>query len=85
MLDNSNAKQKTKQSVLKHLNAGIFLALLGLFMLVVGIIFERGAEPIVVGSGLLVAGVAFIVIFFISKNYFKQEIEAEEKQLTENK
>jgi hypothetical protein len=26
---------------------------------------------------------AFIVIFFISKNYLKQEIEAEEKKLTE--
>ena len=83
MLDNSNAKQKTKQSVLKQLNAGVFLGVLGLFILVVGIILEKGAEPIVVGSGLLVAGLAFIVIFFISKNYLKQEIEAEEKKLTE--
>ena len=85
ILDSSNTKQKTKQSILKHLNAGIFLGLLGLFMLVVGIILERGAEPIVVGDGLLVAGLAFIASFFISKKYFKQEIEAEEQQLTENK
>ena len=85
ILDNSNAKQRTKQAVLKQLNAGVFLGLLGLFMLVVAIIFERGAEPIVVGSGLLVAGVAFVVMFFISKNYLKKEIEAEENKLNENK
>ena len=85
MLDYPNTKQRTKQSVLKLLNAGVFLGVLGLFILVVGIILERGVEPIVVGSGLLVAGLAFVVMFFISKNYLKQEIEAEEKQLTENK
>lgn len=85
MLNDSKEKQKTKKSVLKQLNAGVFIGLLGLFILVTGLILNKGVEPIIVGSCLLTAGLASITMFFISKNYLKKEIEAEEKELKAEK
>jgi small-conductance mechanosensitive channel len=82
-LNETGNKQKTKKSVLKQLNSGVFLSVLGLFILVVGLILDKGVEPIVAGSGLLTAGVTFVIMFFVSKNYLKKEIESEEKQLNE--
>jgi uncharacterized membrane protein HdeD (DUF308 family) len=85
VINASNSKKKTtKMAVLKHLEYGILCTLVGLFLLAYGL-FTTNHYPILAGGFLLTVGVAFLVMFFVSKNYLKQEIEAEEKQLTENK
>lgn len=83
MLSESESKKKTKQSVLKLLNSGVFLGVLGLFILIAGIALGKGEDAILTGALLLTAGVAFVIMFFVSKNYLKKEIEKEEKELAE--
>ena len=83
MLNESESKKKTKQSVLKLLNTGVFLGVLGLFILIAGIALGKGEDAILTGALLLTAGVAFVIMFFVSKNYLKKEIEKEEKELAE--
>ena len=83
MLNESESKKKTKQSVLKLLNTGVFLGVLGLFILIAGIALGKGEGAILTGALLLTAGVAFVIMFFVTKNYLKNEIEKEEKALAE--
>ena len=83
MLNEFDNKKETKKSVLKLLNTGVFLGVLGLFILIAGLCLGKGADAIVSGSLLLTAGVAFVVMFFITKNYLKKEIEKEEQELAE--
>lgn len=84
-LNVSDSRKKTlKKSILKHLEYGSLCSLIGLFLLVYGVCICNN-HPIIAGGLLLTIGVAFLIMFFISKNYLKKEIEAEEKQLTENK
>ena len=83
MLNESESKKKTKKSVLKQLNAGVFLGVLGLFILIAGIVLGKGEDAILTGAFLLTAGIAFVIMFFVSKNYLKKEIEKEEKALAE--
>ena len=83
MLNESESKKKTKQSVLKLLNTGVFLGGLGLFILIAGIALGKGEGAILTGALLLTAGVAFVIMFFVTKNYLKMEIEKEEKELAE--
>ena len=83
MLNESESKKKTKQSVLKLLNTGVFLGVLGLFILIAGIALGKGEDAILTGALLLTAGVAFVVMFFVTKNYLKNEIEKEEKEIAE--
>ena len=84
-LNVSDNKQKTlKKSILKHLEYGSLCSLIGLFLLIYGVCTCNN-HPIVVGGLLLTVGVAFLVMFLISKNYLKKEIEAEEGKLNENK
>ena len=84
-LNVSDNKQKTlKKSILKHLEYGSLCSLIGLFLLIYGVCTCNN-HPIVVGGLLLTVGIAFLVMFFISKNYLKKEIEAEEGKLNENK
>ena len=84
-LNISDSKKKTtKMAVLKHLEYGVLCSLVGLFLLAYGL-FTTNHYPILAGGFLLTVGVAFLVVFFVSKNYLKHEIETEEKQLTENK
>ena len=83
MLNESDSKKKTKNSVLKLLNAGVFLGVLGLFILIAGIVLNKGEHAILAGAFLLAAGIAFVIMFFVSKNYLKKEIEKEEKELAE--
>ena len=83
MLNESESKKKTKKSVLKQLNAGVFLGVLGLFILIAGIALGKGEDAILTGAFLLTAGIAFVIMFFVSKNYLKKEIEKEEKELAE--
>ena len=83
MLNESESKKKTKQSVLKLLNTGVFLGVLGLFILIAGITLGKGEDAILTGALLLTAGVAFVVMFFVTKNYLKNEIEKEEKEIAE--
>ena len=83
MLNESESKKKTKKSVLKQLNAGVFLGVLGLFILIAGIVLGKGEDAILTGAFLLTAGIAFVIMFFVSKNYLKKEIEKEEKELAE--
>ena len=80
MLNESESKKKTKKSVLKQLNAGVFLGVLGLFILIAGIALGKGEDAILTGAFLLTAGIAFVIMFFVSKNYLKKEIEKEEKE-----
>ena len=81
MLNESESKKKTKKSVLKQLNAGVFLGVLGLFILIAGIALGKGEDAILTGAFLLAAGIASVIMFFVSKNYLKKEIEKEEKEL----
>ena len=81
MLNESESKKKTKNSVLKLLNAGVFLGVLGLFILIAGIALSKGEHAILAGAFLLTAGIAYVIMFFVSKNYLKKEIEKEEKEL----
>ena len=83
MLNESESKKNTKQSVLKLLNTGVFLGGLGLFILMAGIALGKGEDAILTGALLLTAGVAFVIMFFVTKNYLKMEIEKEEKELAE--
>ena len=83
MLNESESKKNTKQSVLKLLNTGVFLGVLGLFILIAGIALGKGEDAILTGALLLTAGVAFVIMFFVTKNYLKNEIEKEEKELAE--
>ena len=83
MLNESESKKKTKQSVLKLLNTGVFLGVLGLFILIAGIALGKGEDAILTGALLLTAGITFVIMFFVTKNYLKKEIEKEEKALAE--
>jgi hypothetical protein len=84
-LNVSDSRIKTlKKSILKHLEYGSLCSLIGLFLLIYGVCTNNN-HPIIAGGLLLTIGVAFLIMFFISKNYLKKEIEAEENKLTENK
>ena len=83
-LNESDSKKKTlKKSILKHLEYGSLCSLVGLFLLLYGG-YTSNNHPIIAGGLLLTIGVAFLIMFFISKNYLKKEIEAEENKLNEN-
>ena len=82
-LNVSDSRKKTlKKSILKHLEYGSLCSLVGLFLLIYGVCICTN-HPIIAGGLLLTIGVAFLIMFFISKNYLKKEIEAEENKLTE--
>ena len=61
----------------------MFLGVLGLFILIAGIALGKGEGAILTGALLLTAGVAFVIMFFVTKNYLKNVIEKEEKELAE--
>ena len=83
-LNTSDSKKKTtKMAVLKHLEYGALCSLVGLFVLLYGLFISPMKEVVIIGGLLLTNGVAFLIMFFVSKNYLKKEIESEEKQLTE--
>ena len=83
-LNVSDSKKKTtKKAILKHLEYGSLCSLVGLFLLIFGG-YTSNNHPIIAGGLLLTVGVAFLIMFFISKNYLKKEIEAEENKLNEN-
>ena len=83
MLNETDSKKKTtKMAVLKHLEYGALCSLVGLFVLLYGV-FATVNRAVIIGGLLLTIGVAFLVMFFVSKNYLKKEIEKEEKALAE--
>ena len=83
MLNETDSKKKTtKMAVLKHLEYGALCSLVGLFVLLYGV-FAPVNKAVIIGGLLLTIGVAFLVMFFVSKNYLKKEIEKEEKELAE--
>lgn len=82
-LNNSDSKKKTtKMAVLKHLEYGALSSLVGLFVLLYGG-YSTVNQAVIIGGLLLTIGVAFLIMFFVSKNYLKKEIEKEEKELAE--
>lgn len=82
-LNSSDSKKKTtKMAVLKHLEYGALSSLVGLFVLLYGV-FATVNQAVIIGGLLLTIGVAFLIMFFVSKNYLKKEIEKEEKELAE--
>ena len=84
MLNESDSKKKTtKMAVLKHLEYGALCSLVGLFVLLYGLFITPIDMAVIIGGLLLTIGVAFLVMFFVSKNYLKKEIEKEEKALAE--
>ena len=84
MLNESDSKKKTtKMAVLKHLEYGALCSLVGLFVLLYGLFINPIDKAVIIGGLLLTIGVAFLVMFFMSKNYLKKEIEKEEKELAE--
>lgn len=83
MLNETDSKKKTtKMAVLKHLEYGALSSLVGLFVLLYGV-FATVNQAFIIGGLLLTIGVAFLIMFFVSKNYLKKEIEKEEKELAE--
>ena len=83
-LNTSDSKKKTtKMAVLKHLEYGTLCSLVGLFVLLYGLFISPVEEAVIIGGILLTIGVAFLIMFLVSKNYLKKEIETEEKQLDE--
>ena len=83
MLNESDSKKKTtKMAVLRHLEYGALSSLVGLFVLLYGV-FATVNQAVIIGGLLLTIGIAFLVMFFVSKNYLKKEIEKEEKELAE--
>lgn len=82
-LNSSDSKKKTtKMAVLKHLEYGVLSSLVGLFVLLYGG-YATVNQAVIIGGLLLTIGVAFLIMFFVSKNYLKKEIEKEEKELAE--
>ena len=82
-LNSSDSKKKTtKMAVLKHLEYGVLSSLVGLFVLLYGG-YSTVNQAVIIGGLLLTIGVAFLIMFFVSKNYLKKEIEKEEKELAE--
>lgn len=80
-LNSSDSKKKTtKMAVLKHLEYGVLSSLVGLFVLLYGG-YATVNQAVIIGGLLLTIGVAFLIMFFVSKNYLKKEIEKEEKEL----
>ena len=83
-LNSSDSKKKTtKMAVLKHLEYGALCSLVGLFVLLYGLFINPINKAVIIGGLLLTIGVAFLIMFFVSKNYLKKEIEKEEKALAE--
>ena len=84
MLNETDSKKKTtKMAVLKHLEYGALSSLVGLFVLLYGLFINPINKAVIIGGLLLTIGVAFLVMFFVTKNYLKKEIEKEEKALAE--
>ena len=84
MLNETDSKKKsTKIAVLKHLEYGALCSLVGLFVLLYGLFINTIDKAVIIGGLLLTIGVAFLIMFFVSKNYLKKEIEKEEKALAE--
>lgn len=81
--DTDSKKKTTKMAVLKHLEYGALCSLVGLFVLLYGLFINPIDKAVIIGGLLLTIGVAFLVMFFVSKNYLKKEIEKEEKELAE--
>lgn len=81
--ESDNKKKTTKMAVLKHLEYGALCSLVGLFVLLYGLFINPIDKAVIIGGLLLTIGVAFLIMFFVSKNYLKKEIEKEEKELAE--
>lgn len=81
--ESDNKKKTTKMAVLKHLEYGALCSLVGLFVLLYGLFINPIDKAVIIGGLLLTIGVAFLIMFFVSKNYLKKEIEKEEKALAE--
>lgn len=81
--ETDNKKKTTKMAVLKHLEYGALCSLVGLFVLLYGLFINPIDKAVIIGGLLLTIGVAFLIMFFVSKNYLKKEIEKEEKALAE--
>lgn len=81
--ETDNKKKTTKMAVLKHLEYGALCSLVGLFVLLYGLFINPIDKAVIIGGLLLTIGAAFLIMFFVSKNYLKKEIEKEEKALAE--
>ena len=89
-LQDPKKQVSTKASLLNNLKWGCIFSFVGLALLGVALYghltdANPTAEFLIVGGIVCAIGLGFVVTFLISKNYLKEEIEAEEKQLTENK
>ena len=89
-LQDPKKQVSTKASLLNNLKWGCIFSFVGLALL--GVVLyghltdaRPVAEFLIIGGIICAIGLGFVVTFLISKNYLKEEIEAEEKQLTENK
>lgn len=77
-----------KTSLINNLKWGCIFSFIGLALLGVALYAHctdanPTAEFLIMGGIVLAIGLGFVVTFLISKNYLKNEIIAEEKQLTE--
>lgn len=77
-----------KTSLINNLKWGCIFSFIGLALLGVALYVHctyanPTAELLIMGGIVLAIGLGFVVTFLISMNYLKNEILAEEKQLTE--
>lgn len=75
-------KKSAKRKVLKHLEYGALSSLVGVFLLIYGLCEDK-SDPIMIGGLLLTIGIAFLIMFFVSKRFLQEEIEKEEKEVVE--
>ncbi len=88
-LQDPKKQVSTKASLLNNLKWGCIFSFVGLALLGVALYghltdANPTAEFLIVGGIVCAIGLGFVVTFLISKNYLKQEIEAEENKLNEN-
>ena len=88
-LQDPKKQVSTKDSLLNNLKWGCIFSFVGLALLGVALYghltdANPTAEFLIVGGIVCAIGLGFVVTFLISKNYLKQEIEAEENKLNEN-
>ncbi|MBQ6070253.1 MAG: hypothetical protein IJK85_00715 [Bacteroidales bacterium] len=87
-LNVSSKSHKTiKQKLLDNVLTGGFMTLMGLAVLIphlCGMVFFGNKENGIFCGGIMLAvGLAFLIYYFVSKRVLRNELEAEEKRITE--
>ncbi|MBR4647199.1 MAG: hypothetical protein IKO75_08830 [Bacteroidales bacterium] len=94
VLNKLNMSQETnnktlKQKLLENLYGGLMMTLMGLVILVLHLMgmvsFGSKAIGLFCGGVIMAIGLAFLIYYFVSKRVLRNELEAEEKRIAEQK